>query len=208
MSDIYIVQHCQSEHHVNDLTGGWTDTPLTEFGRIQAKTIAQELHELGLKDFELFSSDLKRAKITAEYISQSFKIEIIETQMLREINNGIAANKSKEWANKNKLYKSKILMIDKPLWKEAETPRDLYKRMKTFVETKIKEVTKDLVIVSHGVAIGYLLCLWLKMSPENMKDAFFKGNAGGITKLSKNSYGQNVLIQFNSTAHLKNTTIL
>ena len=33
MRKIIVIQHCQSEHHINNMTGGWTDTPLTELGR-------------------------------------------------------------------------------------------------------------------------------------------------------------------------------
>ena len=32
MQPIVVVHHCQSEHHVTDLTGGWTDTSLTTLG--------------------------------------------------------------------------------------------------------------------------------------------------------------------------------
>ena len=43
MDEIILVQHCQSEHHINELSGGWTDTPLTEIGRAQAKKAGQRL---------------------------------------------------------------------------------------------------------------------------------------------------------------------
>ncbi len=94
MCKIYIIQHCQSEHHINELTGGWTDTPLTELGINQSKAVAEEIENLGLSDFVLYSSDLKRAFMTAEYISERFGIKITDTELLREINNGEAANKT------------------------------------------------------------------------------------------------------------------
>ena len=68
MGKIYIIQHCQSEHHINELTGGWTDTPLTELGQKQAEAVVEELLAMKVEDFDLFSSDLKRAKMTANYI--------------------------------------------------------------------------------------------------------------------------------------------
>jgi len=30
MVKIILIQHCQSEHHINNMSGGWTDTSLTE----------------------------------------------------------------------------------------------------------------------------------------------------------------------------------
>ena len=43
MGKIILIQHCQSEHHINNMSGGWTDTPLTEFGRKQAETYRGEI---------------------------------------------------------------------------------------------------------------------------------------------------------------------
>ena len=199
MCKIYIIQHCQSEHHINELTGGWTDTPLTELGINQSKAVAEEIENLGLSDFVLYSSDLKRAFMTAEYISERFGIKITDTELLREINNGEAANKTKEWASKNKLFDSNALQVDKPLWNGAETPRELYQRMESFIECFLINRSKDIVIVSHGVVIGYLISSWLKISPEKMSEVFLKGNAGGISCISNSQFGQNILTMFNLT---------
>ena len=46
MGNIILIQHCQSEHHVNNMSGGWTDTPLTELGRKQAEMIGEKLKGL------------------------------------------------------------------------------------------------------------------------------------------------------------------
>ncbi|WP_160327653.1 phosphoglycerate mutase family protein [Sporosarcina koreensis] len=42
MSNIILIQHCQSEHQVNTKSGGCTDTPLTELGRKQAEMIGKK----------------------------------------------------------------------------------------------------------------------------------------------------------------------
>ncbi len=203
MNKIYIVQHCQSEHHVNELTGGWTDTPLTTLGKRQAEEVVKELNKLEVKDFKLYSSDLKRAFMTAEVISSNYSTEITSHESLREINNGEAANKTKEWAQENMLFKSDYLELDKQIWKNCETPRELHDRMSTFIREHILNEDGDVVIVSHGVAIGYLISSWLGMSAEMMKDGFLKGNAGGISCLTKSPMGQNILTFFNSTSHLR-----
>lgn len=39
MGNIILIQHCQSEHHINNISGGWTDTPLTKVGKNQAKKL-------------------------------------------------------------------------------------------------------------------------------------------------------------------------
>ena len=45
MKTLIVIQHCQSEHHINELTGGWTDTPLTARGRRQAYCVAERLRD-------------------------------------------------------------------------------------------------------------------------------------------------------------------
>ena len=102
MGKIIIVQHCQSEHHINNLSGGWTDTPLTDFGREQANLIGTRLKkETNGEGYVLYSSDLMRAKQTAEIVGSHLDINIIEESGLREINTGIAAGKTKNWVRKN-----------------------------------------------------------------------------------------------------------
>ena len=96
MRKIIIIQHCQSEHHINDMSGGWTDTQLTDLGRKQANLIGLRLKkELNKDDYILYSSDLKRAKQTAEIVGEHLDLKVIEDMGLREINTGIAAGKTK-----------------------------------------------------------------------------------------------------------------
>ncbi len=203
MKRIIIVQHCQSEHHVNDLTGGWTDTPLTDLGKEQANLVAKELRQMGLEDFYLISSDLKRAYMTAEVIEKEFNVNIITNQELREYNNGDAANKTKDWSNKHKQRTNGIMSIDAPLWKNAETFRELFQRMEKFQKQNLRDLEKDIVIVSHGLAIGYMIMSWLGLEAEKLPDTLLQGKAGGISVLSHSMNNQNTLQVFNSLGHLK-----
>ena len=67
MKHIITVQHTQSIHHTNGMVGSWTDWDLTELGKTQADHIGQKLKdELAGKNVVMYSSDLKRAKQTAE----------------------------------------------------------------------------------------------------------------------------------------------
>ncbi|OBZ09063.1 hypothetical protein A8L34_23250 [Bacillus sp. FJAT-27264] len=99
MRKIYIIQHCQSEHHINNMSGGWTDTPLTELGEKQAEQIGLKLKsELAREEYVLYASDLMRAKQTADIIGKHLELNVIEEAGLREINTGAAIGKTKEWA--------------------------------------------------------------------------------------------------------------
>ena len=51
MREIIIVQHCESEQHVNGMVGSWRDWPLTQRGHAQADAIGAWLKEkLGLNE--------------------------------------------------------------------------------------------------------------------------------------------------------------
>ena len=70
MKNIITVQHTQSIHHTNGMVGSWTDWELTDLGKQQADSIGRKLKaELEGKDFIIYSSDLMRARQTAEIIS-------------------------------------------------------------------------------------------------------------------------------------------
>ncbi len=90
---VILIRHAQSEHHVLGLSGGWTDTPLTNLGHSQAQAVANRLRaELKGIPIRLFSSDLLRTQDTAGHISAAFGVEPILDWRLREFNNGEAAN--------------------------------------------------------------------------------------------------------------------
>lgn len=92
MRKIIIVQHCQSEHHINNITGGWANTPLTELGRNQAELIGLKLkNELEEESYTMYSSDLMRSKQTADIVANHLNLNVIEDMDLREINTGIVA---------------------------------------------------------------------------------------------------------------------
>ena len=85
MKHIITVQHTQSVHHINGMVGSWTDWELTELGKKQADNIGRKLHdELAGKDVVIYSSDLKRAKQTADAIARYLGAEIILRTELRE----------------------------------------------------------------------------------------------------------------------------
>ena len=103
---IILVRHGEATHHTQRLTGGWTDSQLTEKGRAQIKAAAVKL----AKDFagrncklRILASDLQRASASAQIIAEElgFKGEIEHCRFLREKNNGIAAGMTEEEAKKH-----------------------------------------------------------------------------------------------------------
>jgi len=204
MGKIVIVQHCQSEHHINNLSGGWTDTPLTDFGRKQANLIGERLKkEINADEFILYSSDLMRAKQTAEIIGSHLKLEVTEEIGLREINTGVATGKTKDWVKENinpRLIK--VPYIDHLAFEEGETMRQFYRRTCECMNKIHSIENSNLLIVTHGITLSNIVAWWLKFTPEMLNDVFFSALPGSISILSKSRDGQNAMILFNDTSHL------
>jgi probable phosphoglycerate mutase len=81
----YIVRHGESEANVRKVAaGGGLDSPLTENGITQAKTLASSIHHLPVRPSRIYHSPQIRAKHTAGYINNSLQLEMTEIEHLKE----------------------------------------------------------------------------------------------------------------------------
>ncbi len=85
---VRIVRHAETEHNINHLMQGWSDSPITATGRRQIEAVARHLaqHRFDL----VFCSDLQRTRTTAEGILAALdpRPPIEHTPLLREWNFG------------------------------------------------------------------------------------------------------------------------
>jgi probable phosphoglycerate mutase len=104
MKELILVRHGLAQHLVSGFTGGWTDLPLTELGRQQSIKTGERLTKLlsGLV-VELYSSDFHRARETAKILGESLSLQTVLIPALRDVNNGIAANRLRAEAEKDRL---------------------------------------------------------------------------------------------------------
>src|SRR5262245_41262055 len=92
---LILVRHGESDHLVNETTGGWSESQLTIRGKTQAPYTGQTLAaKLPCDTFEFYCSDLRRAKQTAEVIGGAIQVAPVLCPELRELNNGVARNKT------------------------------------------------------------------------------------------------------------------
>lgn len=153
MKNIITIQHTQSIHHTNDMIGSWTDWDLSELGIEQAKRIGESLSpEIKDKQYIMYSSDLLRAKHTAEIVATFLSIEPILSESLRELNLGEAVGKSEEWAHKNTIVWMKTI-DDKP-FNGAESRREVWSRLLNFYNLIMERTDENIIIVSHGDALS------------------------------------------------------
>jgi probable phosphoglycerate mutase len=201
---IVLVQHCQSEHHLNDLTGGWTDTDLTEKGRRQAEVLASRLaREIGDREVSLWCSDLKRAHQTAEAIAAALEVEAMCAPGLREFNAGEATGKTVAWARQHQAPLPEAgYGVDRQPFPGAETLRQFFERVSGCVKDLVACSSGLPVMVSHGGATRVAVCWWLGVSPEQFDGLDLATPPGSVSILSVNERRQHVLRKLGDVSHL------
>ena len=152
MRKLILVRHGESEHHVNGLTGGWTDTPLTERGRQQAEQIGRALVDEKNTRCLMFSSDLLRARQTAEIVSKHIHITPQFSPGLRELNNGQAKDLTLEEARNIELPLTEPT-VDWVPYPDAESWKTMSLRVIGFMNGIACQHSDEKVLtISHGNA--------------------------------------------------------
>ena len=192
MKSIYTVQHTQSEHHTNGMVGSWTDWSLTELGRRQADRIAIKLkQELDGKEIVLYTSDLKRARQTAECIATRFGVVPIVRTELRERNLGRCCGKSVQWLREN--LECEERMVDDRLFSDAESRRDVWNRLKPFFDQVMAEKAEHIIIVSHGDLLSVFNAMFLGLEVESLNTCELFGLAGGVSRMVVRDDGKRII---------------
>lgn len=203
MKQLILIRHGEAQHLVEGFIGGWTDTKLTEVGKKQAKYTGERLTKV-IKDtpFSFYASDLSRAKETAEIIGDALGKQPVVVCELRELNNGLAANLSKEDAKKIKNPITEPILDWIP-YPEAESWNMMHKRLSDFLQ-KIRTDGNDLtILVSHGNSIISLIHSWLGFSSD-MFNISFDIQPCSITQLRMNSWNEKTISKLNDISHLEN----
>ena len=192
MKTIFTVQHTQSEHHTNGMVGSWTDWNLTELGKQQAERIADKLkQELDEKPVVLYTSDLKRAKQTADSIAVRLNVVPIEKKELRERNLGRCCGKSVQWLRENLECDEKT--IDDRLFSDAESRRDAWNRLKPFFSQVMEEEAENIVIVSHGDLLSLFNSMFLGLEADSLNTGEIFGFAGGVSQMIVRDNGKRII---------------
>ncbi len=205
---LILIRHGEAEHLVGNITGGWTDTRLTPLGIRQARRTGKALAELlPGGSFQILSSDLLRARQTAELIGQVLGVPPLVTANLREISNGAAANRTRDEARALFQPFSQPRMDWQP-YPGAETWRVFLARLLPFLEG-LRDTPATAVLVTHANVLSAAVQWWLQMTAEQMDRTQFYFDPCSITDLRLTSRGLKMVHSLNNTAHLakiKNST--
>jgi 2,3-bisphosphoglycerate-dependent phosphoglycerate mutase len=197
---LLLVRHAQAEHHVLSITGGWSDTALTEKGHTQSILLADRLsRELNGKAIHLGSSDLRRAVQTATIIGQTLEVPPHLYPSLTDLNNGLAAGKTHTQARHIALPPTEPLFDWIP-YPQAETWRQFFLRVTSFMISFSEAQTAPAILVTHAADIQVIVAWWLGLGLKSRSQ--FETLPASLTLLRMNRYGEPSLERLNDTAHL------
>ena len=163
--NFYFVRHGQTDWNKVGRIQGLTDIPLNEFGLSQAVEIANHLSKLPIS--YIYSSPLKRAKMTADIISEKIGIKVRTNPFLREVCFGDAEGKiySELPVGLKKLFDSifvggnDVHHVDMRL-SNAETFDEVFLRFIDFMDN-VPEDEDNILLVTHGAFIKIVLLKFL-----------------------------------------------
>lgn len=203
---LHLVTHAEAQHHVDGLVGGWYDSELTARGRDQAERIAAVLADrIGSGAVRIHSSDLKRARQTAEPLARRLGTAVALDPRLRERCFGEAEGKSQEWlrARTVPLPGGADLLSHDDGPAGTETRRQLAERVRAALAAILTDPHEHEVVVSHGSATSHLISAWLRIPIDAAGRGFFPLSAGSITTLGPSpTHGSHNLLTLNETVHL------
>lgn len=156
---IYLVRHGEVEWNVKKLVLGQTDLALTEKGIKQAEKLKNKLRSI--KFDAIFSSDLVRAKKTAEIIALERNLTVQTRKALREQSfgkyqgweRGAFLKLFDKWNEMTNEERHKYTLSD-----DMESNEQALIRLLTFLgEVKISHKGQTVLVVTHGALMRYLL---------------------------------------------------
>lgn len=159
---VFLIRHAECVGNISNRISGRTDFELTDNGRVQAQKLAQKLKKEKIDI--IYSSPLKRAVETAEYIATEKNIDNIHIDNgLIEINYGDCDGLSWDeinyrypmvWKYWKEIYNYPVFMPNQEEFSEVAT-----KMNETIKKIERDNNEKNICIISHGIAIQSYLCL-------------------------------------------------
>lgn len=173
----YLVRHGKDDDSVR---GGWSDSPLTRDGITQVEKLSEKLKTVeNLNISAIYTSDLRRAKETADILAAALKKPIIEMPEFRETNNGLLAGMN----NKEADLRYPGLYWNALDWEQSypggESPAAFCGRIAAAWKAFKSVVQKDqnVMLVTHGGVINVICCIENGIPYSNKTNSFPMRNA-------------------------------
>lgn len=202
--DLLLIRHGETTWNQERRYQGQQDSPLSELGLEQAEKTAAYLRQPSID--AIYTSDLLRAKVTAEVIGRPHGLSPIEDERLREISFGVweGLTRAEVQAKYPQIFADRFRDTQNVRVPGGELPGEVVDRLMDFVSDLVsKHGNHRVACISHGGSLRLLLAALLGLPLE--KSYCFNMSNAGISHLSFNPQQGPCLWQvhyINSTAHL------
>jgi broad specificity phosphatase PhoE len=152
VTTILLARHGESDWNRSQQWQGFADRPLTDLGRRQAAELAERLAETELD--AVCSSDLQRARETAETVAGTKGLTVETTPDLREVDVGSWEGLTRADAEARFPERYALWLQGREGWEDGET----YEHMSERVVRAIRRIAKvhdghRVLVVGHGGSI-------------------------------------------------------
>lgn len=204
---ILLLRHGQSEANVNGRIQA-PDDPLTPHGEAQARLLAAHVAE-NYTLAELISSNLDRARTTAEYIAAATGHEITIDDRFREIDNGTSVGQLwSEWRAANPdlaaVWGWDVRHAD-AAWEGGESGRDVCRRAFAALDELVeryRDTGETVGVVTHGGVIAWIAARLYGDQLETWPAAYGEIANCSITEIELHEHGHPIISSWNLSTHL------
>ncbi len=201
---IIFVRHGETLWNKERRYQGQQDSPLSPAGLIQAEKVGQFLRNRSIQ--AVYSSDLKRAQLTAESIAKHHQLSPVIDPRLREMSFGVWEAKTREQVKLEypDLWEARGQDALRTRIPGGELPLEVVQRFQDFLDAQVpRAFGKTIVVVSHGGALRLTIASLLHIPLE--KSHCLRQSNVGVSELRYLQQGRNCsweAICINSTAHV------
>ena len=204
MVNIFLVRHGRQSSTLCNV-----DVELSKEGIHQTELLRERL---GNYDIDaLYSSNLIRARQTAEILNKTLGLTHEIRRELREISFGLMEGKSDEYNEEHfhEFNEEKNLLIDDIPYPGGESGTDVYERVMPVIQDILHSGKRNIIVVTHGGVIRSLLAaLFGKNQAKRFLFAVSLENTGITQLIYQEQYDRFYLERFNDYAHLEGYPML
>ena len=202
---LYIVRHGETVANIESRIQGQNDSPLTGLGVAQAQAVADRLASESFT--AVYSSDLGRARATAEIIASRHNLPVQTSDLLREARFGLVQDLTAEefverYPEQYRKWREDPVANRPP---EAERLESVIRRCAAFLE-QVRDKHKDdqrILAAVHGGSVRGLVCAACDL-PVACHPKIRSANAGlSILELGDRP----AICLLNDTCHLRSSGI-
>lgn len=197
---LILVRHGKTDWNESGRCQGISDVPLSPAGMEQAEKVAFSLKDESID--RIYSSDLVRAKTTAEKIAAYHSIDVDVRDDLREMDQGILEGLDfsyirEKYSDVLEHWRNDPETLQLP---GGESLKGVQQRaIDAIVDIKSRFGSQNIVVVSHNMVIGTLLCSFTGNSLKKLRDYIVDEASKSVVEIYDDRF---VIISFNDIDHL------